>query len=377
MTRADRLLVMELLSSGRSADEAGEAVGCTGRSVNRLVVALGGVRARTRPRSSLRLSLGEREEIRVGLQAGDSFAVIGRRIGRHASTVCREVNNNGGRRRYRAVAADGAAYRRALRPKPSKLAENRRLRRRVEELLEERWSPEQIAARLRREFPHDPGMQVSHETIYRSLFVQARGALRKDLTRCLRTGRTRRRIGGPARPRGQLRDMVLISERPAEVADRAIPGHWEGDLILGRQRRSAIVKLVERRTRYVLLARIGKDKTSPAVCEAIANKVLELPHHLARSLTWDQGKEMAGHAHFSIETGLPVYFCDPHSPWQRGSNENTNGLLRQYFPKGTDLSTHSQDELDRVARQLNNRPRKTLNWDTPAERLNQLIATTA
>jgi IS30 family transposase len=275
------------------------------------------------------------------------------------------------------VAADGAAYRRALRPKPSKLAENRRLRVRVEELLEERWSPEQIAARLRREFPHDPSMQVSHETVYQSLFVQARGALRKDLTRCLRTGRTRRRIRGRPTRRGQLRDMVLISERPAEVEDRAVPGHWEGDLILGRQGRSAIVTLVERQTRYVLLARIGADKTSPAVCEAIANKIIELPQQLTRSLTWDQGKEMAGHAQFKIETGLPVYFCDPHSPWQRGSNENTNGLLRQYFPKSTDLSIHSQQELDRVANQLNGRPRQTLDWDTPAERMNKLIATTA
>jgi transposase, IS30 family len=377
MTRADRLLVMELLSSGRSADEAGEAVGCTGRSVNRLVVALGGVRARTRPRSSLRLSLGEREEIRVGLQAGDSFAVIGRRIGRHASTVCREVNNNGGRRRYRAVAADGAAYRRALRPKPSKLAQNKRLRARVEELLAERWSPQQIAARLRREFADDPGMQVSHETIYQSLFVQARGALRKDLTRCLRTGRTRRRPRGRADGRGQLRDIVVISERPAEVEDRAVPGHWEGDLLVGAGNRSAIVTLVERQTRYLLLARIGTDKTSPAVCEAIAAKILDLPDQLARSLTWDRGREMAGHAQFTIKTKLPVYFCDPHSPWQRGSNENTNGLLRQYFPKRTDLSVHSQQELDRGAAQLNGRPRQTLAWDTPAEKLNELIAMTA
>jgi IS30 family transposase len=321
--------------------------------------------------------LEDREEIRAGLGAGDSFAVIARRIGRCPSTVSREVNRNGGRRRYRAVAADGAAYRRALRPKPSKLAENRRLRVRVEELLEERWSPEQIAARLRREFPHDPSMQVSHETIYQSLFVQARGALRKDLTRCLRTGRTRRRIRGRPTRRGQLRNMVLISERPAEVEDRAVPGHWEGDLILGRQGRSAIVTLVERQTRYVLLARIGADKTSPAVCEAIANKIIELPQQLTRSLTWDQGKEMASHAQFKIETGLPVYFCDPHSPWQRGSNENTNGLLRQYFPKGTDLSIHSQQKLDRVANQLNGRPRQTLGWDTPSERMNKLIATTA
>jgi len=220
-------------------------------------------------------------------------------------------------------------------------------------------------------------MQVSHETIYQSLFIQARGVLRKDLTRCLRTGRTRRRAPRRADGRGRLRDVVVISQRPAEVEDRAVPGHWEGDLLLGARGRSAIVTLVERQTRYVLLARIGRDKTSPAVCQAIAEKILELPEQLTSSLTWDRGREMAGHAEFSVKTGLPVYFCDPHSPWQRGSNENTNGLLRQYFPKGTDLSVHSQEELDQVAAQLNGRPRQTLGWDTPAERLSELIAMTA
>jgi transposase, IS30 family len=377
MTREDRLLVVGLISSGASAEEAGEAVGCTGRSVRRLVVALGGVKPRERPRSPQRLSLEDREEIRAGLQAGASFAAIARRIGRCPSTVSREVNRNGGRRRYRAVAADGAAYRRGLRPKPCKLAANRRLRARVEELLAELWSPQQISARLSVEFADDPRMQVSHETIYQSLFVQARGALRKDLARCLRTGRTRRRPRGRPDRRGELRDMVVISERPAEVEDRAVPGHWEGDLLLGARGHSAIVTLVERHTRYLLLAQIGRDKTSPAVCEAIARKILELPEQLARSLTWDRGREMAGHTQFTVRTGLPVYFCDPHSPWQRGSNENTNGLLRQYFPKGTDLALHNQQELDRVAAQLNGRPRQTLDWATPAEKLNELIATTA
>jgi IS30 family transposase len=320
--------------------------------------------------------LEDREEIRVGLSAGESFAQTCRSIGRSASTVCREVNHNGGRRRYRAIAADGAAYRRALRPKPAKLARSPVLRARVEELLGQRWSPQQISARLKVEFPDDPVMQVSHETIYQSLFVQARGALRKDLTRCLRSGRTRRRGQGRADNRGKIADMVSISDRPAEIEDRAVPGHWEGDLIVGAHNRSAIVTLVERQTRYVLLARIGADKTSPAVCDAIADKILSLPDHLARSLTWDQGKEMTGHAEFTIKTGLPVYFCDPHSPWQRGSNENTNGLLRQYFPKSTDLSIHDQTELDRVAIQLNGRPRQTLGWATPAEKLDELIAMT-
>jgi IS30 family transposase len=287
------------------------------------------------------------------------------------------VAHNGGRQAYRAAAADGAACRRALRPKPAKLAACPQLRARVEELLVERWSPQQISARLRLEFADDLRMQVSHETIYQSLFVQARGALRKDLTACLRTGRTRRRSQGRRDDRGQIPGMVMISQRPADVEDRAVPGHWEGDLIVGKQGRSAIVTLVERQTRYVLLARIGTDKTSPAVCAAIANKIATLPEQLARSLTWDRGSEMAGHAVFSVKTGLPVYFCDPHSPWQRGTNENTNGLLRQYFPKGTDLAIHDQAELDRVAIQLNGRPRQTLHWATPAEKLDELIAMTA
>jgi transposase, IS30 family len=376
MTRADRFVVVGMLSSGASAEESAVAVGCTARSVHRLVASLGGIGSRRRPRSALRLSLEEREEIRAGLGAGETFAAIARRIGRSASTVSREVAANGGRRRYRAVAADGAAYRRAARPKSCKLAENASLRGRVQQLLELRWSPEQIAARLKLEFPDDPGMQVSHETIYQSLFVQARGALRKDLARCLRTGRTRRRQRGrPAR--GQIPNIVEISERPAEVADRAVPGHWEGDLIMGAGNRSAIATLVERHTRYVLLARVGTDKTSPAVCQAIAEQITALPDHLTRSLTWDRGKEMAGHAAFTVQTGLPVYFCDPHSPWQRGSNENTNGLLRQYFPKGTDLAVHDQAHLDHVAAELNGRPRQTLDWATPAEKLNELIAMTA
>ena len=244
-------------------------------------------------------------------------------------------------------------------------------------MLDKRWSPQQISARLAMEFPDDLEMRVSHETIYQSLFVQSRGALRKELAACLRTGRTRRRPHGRKDPGGYIKDMVVISDRPAEVEDRAVPGHWEGDLIVGRQGKSAIVTLVERQTRYVMLARIGTDKTSAHVCVAITEQIQGLPEHLVKSLTWDRGKELASHVQFSIDTGVQVYFCDPHSPWQRGTNENTNGLLRQYFPKGTDLAAHSQADLDRVAFALNDRPRQTLSWMKPSERLAELVAMTA
>lgn len=227
-----------------------------------------------------------------------------------------------------------------------------------------------------RQFPDDLSMRVSHETIYQSLFVQSRGALRKELTACLRSGRTRRRPHGRKNLRGQITGMVLISDRPAEIEDRAVPGHWEGDLIIGARGQSAIVTLVERQTRYVLLGHVGIDKTTAAVCAAIAQQIQSLPEHLARSLIWDRGKELAGHAAFSVATGLPVYFCDPHSPWQRGSNENTNGLLRQYFPRSSDLAAHDQGALDLVAYELNDRPRQTLGWSKPSERLTQLLAMT-
>ena len=244
-------------------------------------------------------------------------------------------------------------------------------------MLDKRWSPQQISARLAVEFPDDLEMRVSHETIYQSLFVQSRGALRKELTACLRTGRARRRPHGRKDPGGYIKDMVVISDRPAEIEDRAVPGHWEGDLIVGKQGKSAIVTLVERQTRYVMLARIGDDKTSPHVCAAITEQIQVLPEHLVRSLTWDRGKELANHVQFSVDTGVQVYFCDPHSPWQRGSNENTNGLLRQYFPKGTDLDVHDQAHLDEVAFALNDRPRRTLGWMKPSERLAALVAMTA
>lgn len=321
-----------------------------------------------------RLSQADRDEISVGLERGESFSVIAARVGRAVSTISREVSANGGRAVYRASFAHRRAYELARRPKPAKLAVSGELRGLVEEWLEAWWSPEQIARRLRDEFPDDPMMRVSHETIYQSLFVQGRGALRRELTRCLRSGRAQRRSQGRVK-RGGIVGLVSISERPAEVEDRAVPGHWEGDLIIGKNGESAIATLVERSTRYVLLARVA-DQTAETVREAITAQILTLPEHLRRSLTWDRGKEMSQHLAFTVATDINVYFCDPHSPWQRGSNENTNGLLRQYFPKGTDLSTHSQEQLNAAAASLNNRPRKTLDWKKPSEKLTELLATT-
>jgi IS30 family transposase len=289
--------------------------------------------------------------------------------------VSREVNANGGRAGYRPSVAQAAAFRRARRPKSSKLA-CPALAAKVTEWLLELWSPEEIAKRLRLEFPDDPMMWVSHETIYQTLYVQGRGELRRELHRCLRSGRAARRSQGRIERRGKLKDMVMISERPAEVEDRAVPGHWEGDLLVGKNGKSAIVTLVERSTRYVMLGHIGRHHDAPAVRDVLTSLVQRLPAELVKSLTWDQGKEMAQHATFSVDTGVQVYFCDPHSPWQRGSNENTNGLLRQYFPKGMALSAIAQDELDTVARQLNGRPRKTLDWLKPNEKLTELVAPT-
>jgi IS30 family transposase len=376
LSRDERLLVRGLIASGASFEQAARAASCTPRTVARLLNSVGGIGPREKGRSALRLSLAEREEISIGLRTGQSLAVIARRLKRAPSTISREISNNGGRRRYRAAAADRAADRRARRPKVAKLAHRSRLRDEVESMLDLRWSPQQISARLVIEFPDDLSMRVSHETIYQSLFVQSRGALRKELAACLRTGRTRRRPHGRKNLRGQIKDMVVISQRPAEIEDRAVPGHWEGDLIVGAHGTSAIVTLVERQTRYVLLGRIGTDKSTLAVCAAIAAQIQTLPEHLAKSLTWDRGKELAGHAHFTVATGIDVYFCDPHSPWQRGSNENTNGLLRQYFPKSSDLSLHDQQQLDEVAYSLNNRPRQTLDWAKPSEKLTQLLAIT-
>ena len=271
------------------------------------------------------------------------------------------------------MAAHRRAEQLARRPKPTKLAANAVLCGRVIQGLEALWSPTQVCSKLRSEFPDRPEMWVSHETIYKSIYIQGRGELRRELARCLRSGRAQRRPQGRVEKRGKFPDMVMISERPAEAADRAVPGHWEGDLIIGKDNKSAIATLVERSTRYVLLARIA-DQRAETVRAALVERVKTLPAHLWRSLTWDQGREMAQHRLFSDETGIDVFFCDPHSPWQRGSNENTNGLLRQYFPKGTSFRNITQDELDTVAASLNGRPRQTLNWHTPAERLNELLA---
>lgn len=323
--------------------------------------------------SSARLSLEDRIEIRVGLEGGESYRTIAGRLGRAASTVCREVNRNGGRLSYRPVRAHERARRVAARPKPTKLVANRQLCERVTRDLGCLWSPTQIAGRLRTEFPDDETMRVSPETIYKSIYVQGRGGLRTELAACLRTGRTRRKPQGRIERRGQIGGMVMISDRPAEVADRAVPGHWEGDLIIGKDNKSAIGTLVERTTRYVMLLHLPDGYGADQVRDAMAATVGTLPEHLWKSITWDQGKEMAQHAQFSIDTGINVFFCDPHSPWQRGSNENTNGLLRQWFPKGTDLSIHGPDKLLQVAQLLNDRPRQTLQWQKPAEVLADLI----
>jgi IS30 family transposase len=326
----------------------------------------------------VRLSYGERCRIEAFGAAGWSQAAIARALGRHRSTISRELSRHrrGKNRAYSADVAQARADVSARRPKPARLATNVVLRRQVQDRLCHQQSPEQIARRLRRDFPDDAEMWVSHETIYRSLYVQGRGGLRRELARHLRTGRTLRK---PRRAvdkrRGRIAGMVNISQRPPEVADRAVPGHWEGDLILGSvASKSAVGTLVERTTRFVLLLHLPHGHTAPAVADAMVAKMATLPEQLRRSLTWDQGPEMANHAQIADATGLAIYFCDPHSPWQRGSNENTNGLLRQYLPKGTDLSFYGPGLLDNIANELNTRPRKTLDWRTPAETLDQLLS---
>jgi IS30 family transposase len=367
---------MRLAAQGKSYREIIDEAGVSMGSVTNITKPLGGViRAELWAPTQARLSLDDRVNLKIGLEAGETFAAIGRRLGRATSTISREVGGRAGRDTYAPMAAHRRAGQRARRPKLTKLAACPRLRDRVIADLEMLWSPQQIASKLAAEFCDQPEMRVSHETIYKSIYIQGRGELRRELARCLRTGRAQRRPQGRLERRGRFPDMVMISERPAEVADRAVPGHWEGDLIVGKDGKSAIATLVERSTRYVLLAKIANQRAE-TVRHALLARVATLPEHLWRSLTWDQGHEMAEHRLFTIETGIDVYFCDPHSPWQRGSNENTNGLLRQYFPKATPLGAHSQDHLDAVAIQLNGRPRKTLEWQTPAQRLAQLVAMT-
>jgi IS30 family transposase len=376
MTTEQRQLARRLHFSGKCLREIALEIG----------MSLGGVHAMLRgqqreARSDLwtpapgRLTMAEREEIRLGLSRGESLRTIASRLGRAPSTVSREVAANGGRENYRIWPAHQRARACSRRPKPAKL-DDPTLCEKVTEWLEALWSPDEISQRLRREFPDDPTMRISHEAIYQSLYVQGRGELRRELTRCLRSGRAKRRTQGERLETGRIPNMVLISERPAEVADRAVPGHWEGDLIIGAGHRSAVGTLVERSTRFVLLLHLPDDHSAPAVAEAMRRAISTLPNELTKSVTWDQGREMARHTDFTIATGVPVFFCDPHSPWQRGSNENTNGLLRQYMPKGTDLSKFSAEDLLRIQRSLNGRPRKTLDYMMPSERLAELVALT-
>jgi IS30 family transposase len=379
MTEADKAEVWQRYGNGASAAMIARALGFAPVSVAEFIRNAGGIRPQTPCRSSRQLSLEEREEISRGLAAGESLRSIACRLGRAPSTISREVDRNGGRRRYRALRAEQAARQRAKRPKPAKLAADPLLRLVVSDKLAKRWSPEQIAGWLARQFPNRPEMHVSHETIYRSLFVQSRGALRRELTRYLRSGRGVRRPVGhrglKGKGGGKIVGAVHISERPPEAQDRAVPGHWQGDLLFGKGM-SPIGTLVERSTRFVLLIKLSHHD-SETVTAALARQILTLPQQLRRSLTWDQGLEMARHAQFTVDTGVQVFFCDPKSPWQRGSNENINRLLRQYFPrKVVDFHTYTQADLDAVAAELNGRPRKTLEFMTPSEKFNEAVATT-
>ena len=360
---------------GESLKAIGRAFDKPSSSIYFQLAPHGGIRPAPRRRSKLALTLVEREEISRGIAADESARSMAGKLGRSPSTVSREISRNGGYHRYRASSADETAWERACRPKRCKLATNPQMREAVVRKLRGNWSPEQIAGWLKSAHPGDEANQVSHETIYRSLFVQARGVLKKELVQHLRSKRTIRRsrsADANGDRRGQIADMVSIRERPAAVEDRAVPGHWEGDLLSG-SKNSHIATLVERHTRYVMLVKVDSKETQ-AVVSALIKQAKKLPNELYKSLTWDRGKELADHRRFTLATDIAVYFCDPQSPWQRGSNENTNGLLRQYFPKGTDLSVHSQAHLNKVARQLNGRPRKTLAFQTPADRFNACVA---
>jgi IS30 family transposase len=374
-TAAEKTELWDRWQRGESLKAIGRAFGKESSSIYFQVSPHGGIRPAPRCRSRLALTLSERETISRGIAAHQSTRSMAKLLGRPPSTVSREISRNGGYDRYRAAQADAQAWVRGRRPKHCKLATHRWLRQIVARKLRLHWSPEQIAGWLKREHPGEASFQVSHETIYRSLFVQARGVLKKELLLHLRSKRTMRRPG-PAKwkddARGQIKDIVSISKRPASVEDRAVPGHWEGDLLSGPQN-SYIATLVERHTRYVMLVKVANKETQTVV-SALIKQAKKLPNELYKSLTWDRGKELSDHRRFSLATNIDVYFCDPRSPWQRGSNENTNGLLRQYFPKGTDLSVYSQAHLNKVARQLNERPRKTLGFETPAQRFNACVA---
>ena len=376
-TDADKSLMWDRWQAGDSLHAIARLFDRGHSSVQRVLGETGGIRPAPRYRSGRSLSLAEREEISRGVAAGQSLRTIAALLGRAPSTVSREINRNGGRRQYRANKADQAAWHRAHRAKTCKLAKNRALAFIVAEKLQLQWSPWQIAGWLKYRYPDNESYQVSHETIYRTLFIQARGALKKELLQHLRHTRAMRRGRSHTQKtatHGRITDTVSIRERPASVEDRAVPGHWEGDLIIGSHN-SQIATLVERQTRYVMLVRV-KSKDTKTVINALIKHAHKLPRELYKSLTWDRGKEMADHQRFSLDTNVKVYFCDPQSPWQRGSNENTNGLLRQYFPKGMDLSNIHQNRLNAVARQLNERPRKTLDFRTPAERFDQCVAST-
>jgi IS30 family transposase len=376
-TENDKALMWDRWQKGESLNSIARHFGRSHSSVQGILSRTGGIRPLPRRRSRLSLTLAEREEISRGLSAGHSLRTIASALGRSPSTVSRELNRNGGRRRYRAHAADLAAWDRAQRPKPCKLALNRPLAMTVARLLRQQWSPWQIASRLKREYPHDENCRVSHETIYKTLFIQARGALKKELVQHLRRRRSMRRSRHHTQKtpdHGRIVGAVSIRERPAEVEDRAVPGHWEGDLLFGSNN-SQIATLVERHSRYCMLVRVN-SKDTKTVINALIKHAHKLPRELYKSLTWDRGKEMADHQRFSLATDIKVYFCDPQHPWQRGSNEQINGLLRQYFPQGMDLSNVHQNRLNAVARRLNERPRETLDFETPAERFEQCVAST-
>ncbi len=376
-TETDKALMWDRWEKGESLHSIARLFGRHHSAIQGILSRTGGIRPPQRRRSQQALTLAEREEISRGVVAGQSLRSIAVSLHRAASTVSREINRNGGRRRYRANGADQAAWDRAHRAKTCKLVQNRALARIVASKLQLQWAPRQIAGWLKRTYPDDENFTVSHETIYRTLFIQARGALKKELLQHLRKTRAMRRSRHHTQKtdnHGRITNAVSIRERPAEVADRAVPGHWEGDLLFGSNN-SQIATLVERHTRYVMLVRT-KSKDTKTVIDALIKQAHKLPRELYQSLTWDRGKEMADHQRFTLATNIKVYFCDPQSPWQRGSNENTNGLLRQYFPKGMDLSNIHQNRLNAVARRLNERPRQTLQFYSPAEKFSECVAST-